>query len=57
MLLTVHQNSITAVEPYEWNANGETVKISTAGKDGRLVIWPVAGKAAGLASRIGNLQV
>jgi actin related protein 2/3 complex subunit 1A/1B len=58
-LLTVHQNSITWVEAYEWGSNGEVSKISTAGKDGRLVIWPVTGKPApgGLAGRMGNLQM
>lgn len=44
MLLTVHQNSITLVEPYEWDANGGVGKVVTAGKDGRLVVWDVAGK-------------
>lgn len=58
MLLTVHQNSITSVEPYEWNASGEVVKVSTVGKDGRLVLWPVSGKApGGVAGRMANLQM
>jgi hypothetical protein len=30
-------------------------KVTTAGKDGRLVIWNVAGK--GLASRMGSLNI
>lgn len=44
MLLTVHQNSITLVEAYEWGSGGTVSKVVTAGKDGRLVIWDVAGK-------------
>jgi actin related protein 2/3 complex subunit 1A/1B len=44
MLLTVHQNSITHVEAYEWGSGGTVSKVVTAGKDGRLVIWDVAGK-------------
>ena len=60
LLLTVHQNSITWVEPYEWSASGEVSKLSTAGKDGKLVIWPVTGKSAGgasLANRMGGLPM
>lgn len=57
-LLTVHQNSITWVEPYEWAQNGDVAKVTTAGKDGRLVIWTVTGKGAGgLAGRMANLNV
>lgn len=41
LLLTVHQNSITRIDPYEWSSSGEVSKVSTAGKDGRLVIWSV----------------
>lgn len=44
MLLTVHQNSITLVEAYEWGSRGTVSKVVTAGKDGRLVIWDVTGK-------------
>jgi len=58
LLLTVHQNSITWVDAYEWGANGEVSKVSTAGRDGKLVIWPVTAKgAAGLAGKMGNLHV
>ncbi|KAK8844170.1 hypothetical protein IAR55_006964 [Kwoniella newhampshirensis] len=57
LLLTVHQNSITLVEAYEWSSNGDVSKISTAGKDGRLVLWPVTAKAGGLAGKFGALQV
>ena len=57
MLRTVHQNSITLVEPYEWTSNGEVAKVCTAGKDGRLVIWVVpGGKAGGLAGKMGGLH-
>jgi actin related protein 2/3 complex subunit 1A/1B len=61
LLLTVHQNSITWVQPYEWSANGDVSKVSTAGRDGKLVIWSVTGKpagaAGGLANRMGNLNM
>ncbi|CAD6586761.1 MAG: hypothetical protein TREMPRED_004533 [Tremellales sp. Tagirdzhanova-0007] len=58
MLRTVHQNSITLVEPYEWTSSGEVAKVCSAGKDGRLVIWAVAGgKTSGLAGRMGGLQM
>jgi actin related protein 2/3 complex subunit 1A/1B len=56
-LLTVHQNSITWVEPYEWAGNGDVSKITTAGKDGRLVIWTVVGKPGGLAGKMAGLSV
>ncbi|RXK34770.1 hypothetical protein M231_07975 [Tremella mesenterica] len=55
LLLTVHQNSITLVEPYEWSSTGDVAKVSTAGKDGRLVVWPVVGK--GLSGRMAGLSV
>ncbi|OCF79053.1 hypothetical protein I204_00997 [Kwoniella mangroviensis CBS 8886] len=57
MLLTVHQNTITHVEAYEWNQNGEVSKIFTAGRDGRLVVWPVTGGKGGLSGRMAGLQV
>jgi len=40
-LLTVHQNTITDVQPYEWAQDGSVVKFITIGKDGRLCIWTV----------------
>lgn len=53
MLVTVHQNSITGIEAYEWGQDGNVSKVVTRGKDGRLVIWDVskglAGKMAGLS--------
>jgi len=57
MLLTVHQNSITLVEAYEWAGNGDVAKVVTAGKDGRLAIWDVTGKAGGLAGKMSGLSV
>lgn len=60
-LLTVHQNSITTVEPYEWAANGDVAKVYTVGKDGRLVIWTVTpkpeGGASSISGRMAGLQV
>jgi actin related protein 2/3 complex subunit 1A/1B len=46
-LLTVHQNTITTVRPYEVDQNGNVSRVSTAGVDGRLVIWNVAGVKVG----------
>ncbi|KAK4685233.1 actin related protein 2/3 complex, subunit 1A/1B, partial [Tremellales sp. Uapishka_1] len=57
LLTTVHQNSITLVEAYEWKANGDVGKVFTSGKDGRLVIWTVSGKPGGLAGKMSGLQV
>ncbi|ORX39300.1 WD40-repeat-containing domain protein [Kockovaella imperatae] len=59
LLKTVHQNSITWVEPYEWGQGGEVTKVSTAGKDGKLVVWPIsgAGKAGGLAGKMSGLSM
>lgn len=58
LLLTVHQNSITSTEPYEWASNGDVSKVVTAGKDGRLVIWSVgSGKGGGISGRMAGLQV
>jgi actin related protein 2/3 complex subunit 1A/1B len=44
LLLTVHQNSITWIDAYEWGSNGDVAKVSTAGRDGKLVIWNVTKK-------------
>ena len=59
LLKTIHQNSITWCEPYEWGQDGEVSKVSTAGKDGKLVLWPVVGGKAGggIAGRMGNLSM
>ncbi|KAL7421012.1 ARP2/3 actin-organizing complex subunit Sop2 [Cryptotrichosporon argae] len=57
LLTTVHQNAITAVEPYEWDQAGNVAKVFTAGKDGKLVVWSVVGKPGGLAGRMAGLSV
>lgn len=57
LLLTVHQNSITWIEAYEWGSGGEVSKVSTAGKDGKLVIWSISGGKGGLAGKMGNLNL
>jgi len=52
-LLTVHQNTITSVRPFE-SKGGRVSKVSTSGVDGNLVIWDadnvtaVAGRLAGM---------
>lgn len=40
-LKTVHQNTITHVEAYEWKSDDSVAKFYTVGRDGRLVIWTV----------------
>ncbi|KAF8136526.1 WD40-repeat-containing domain protein [Boletus edulis] len=52
-LLTVHQNTITSVRPFEWGSDGSVSRVSTSGVDGKLVIWnvvpvSVTGKFAGM---------
>lgn len=37
-LMTVHQNTITEIRPFEV-VGGEVVKVSTTGVDGMLVLW------------------
>lgn len=53
LLVTVHQNSITQVGAYEWEANGDVGKVFTRGRDGKLVVWAtdkgVLGKLANLS--------
>ena len=39
-LLTIHQNTITIVRPYEVRG-GQVTKVSTSGVDGTLVVWDV----------------
>jgi len=46
-LLTVHQNTITSVRPYE-SKGGRVVKVSTSGVDGNLVIWDADNVTAGV---------
>jgi actin related protein 2/3 complex subunit 1A/1B len=55
-LVTVHQNSITFVEPYSWAQDGSVDKVTTAGADGRIVIWTVAGKG-GLSGRMAGMHM
>lgn len=55
-LLTVHQNTITSVRPYE-GAPGAVSRVSTSGVDGKLVIWHVAAAGGGLTTRMNALRV
>ncbi|KAG8951870.1 hypothetical protein FRC04_005562 [Tulasnella sp. 424] len=65
-MMTVCQNPITSVRPYEWAEDGSVGKVSTTSVDGKLVIWTVdfaaaaangAAAAGGLASKFGGLRV
>lgn len=59
-LYTVHQNTITSVRPFTWNADGSVVEsVSTSGVDGRLVIWAVPSGAgvSALTSRVGGMHL
>ncbi|EGP85641.1 unnamed protein product [Zymoseptoria tritici ST99CH_3D1] len=38
-LRTVHQNTVNSVRAYEGGGSGQVTKISTAGVDGRVVVW------------------
>jgi len=40
-LLTVHQNTITSIRPYDGVPGGNVSKVVTTGVDGKLVIWDV----------------
>jgi len=55
-LLTVHQNTITSVRPYEVGPDGAVSKVSTTGVDGKLVIWNVAA-VGGLTARLGSVKL
>ncbi|PAV23825.1 actin ARPC3 [Pyrrhoderma noxium] len=55
-LLTVHQNTITSVRPYD-GAPGAVSRVSTSGVDGKIVIWQVAAAGGGLTTRMGALRV
>jgi len=55
-LLTVHQNTITSVRPFEVSSSGTVTKVSTSGGDGRLVVWSVSA-AAGLAPKLASIQL
>ncbi|KAF7315692.1 Actin-related protein 2/3 complex subunit [Mycena indigotica] len=54
-LLTVHQNTITSIRPFE-TKGGRVTKVSTSGVDGNLVIWDTDSVNA-LAGRVGGLRV
>lgn len=54
-LLTIHQNTITSVRPYE-GAGGDVSRVSTSGIDGNLVIWDVNAVSA-LTGSMGALSV
>jgi len=56
-MLTVHQNTITSVRPYE-GPLGHVTKVSTSGVDGNLVIWSVNAVAGhGLSGRMAALKM
>ncbi|KAF8623476.1 hypothetical protein AX15_006260 [Amanita polypyramis BW_CC] len=59
-LLTMHQNTITSVRPYEGNGV-QVTRVSTTGVDGTLVIWDAKEVAAGgintLAGRMGGMHL
>ncbi|GJJ12319.1 hypothetical protein Clacol_006560 [Clathrus columnatus] len=55
-LMTIHQNTITSIRPYEYASNGEVSKVSTGGVDGKLVIWSTANVGA-LGSRLGGMKL
>jgi actin related protein 2/3 complex subunit 1A/1B len=55
-MLTVHQNTITSVRPYEIGADGTVSKVSTTGVDGKLVIWNVTA-VGGLTARLGGVKL
>jgi actin related protein 2/3 complex subunit 1A/1B len=54
-LLTVHQNTITSVRPYQGQSGGVT-KVSTTGVDGKLVIWN-AGAVTALTAKLGSVHL
>jgi len=57
-LLTVHQNTITSVRPYEYKSDGTVARVSTSGVDGKLVVWNVSAvSAGGLAGRLGGMRI
>ncbi|GAA5884147.1 hypothetical protein JCM16303_005939 [Sporobolomyces ruberrimus] len=56
-LLTVHQNTITSVRPYEGGNGQDVASVSTTGVDGKLVIWPVSGGAGGITKGMGGLNM
>jgi len=59
-LLTIHQNTITSVRPYEIHGD-QVTRVSTSGVDGNLVIWDVAtvtaGGTGGVSARLGGTHL
>jgi actin related protein 2/3 complex subunit 1A/1B len=59
-MMTVHQNTITSLRPYE-GRGGAVTKVSSSGVDGKLVIWDVSnvsgGGGGGLASKMGGMHL
>jgi len=57
-LMTVHQNTITNVRPYQ-SRGGKVARVSTSGADGKLVIWDVSNVsgATGLVPRIAGVSL
>jgi len=55
-LLTVHQNTITSVRPYEVGADGRVARVSTSGADGKLVVWD-AGAVSALTGKMSGMRV
>ncbi|EOR03915.1 hypothetical protein E3P89_01238 [Wallemia ichthyophaga] len=51
VLTTVHQNTITAVNPFA-GAPGHLTHVSTAGIDGKIVIWDINSGGAGVAGLV-----
>ena len=54
--MTVHQNTITSVRPYEYGNDGSVVRVSTTGVDGKLVLWNVSA-VGGLANKLGGMRL
>ena len=54
-LMTVHQNTITNIRPYEGEP-GRVTKVSTSGVDGNLVIWN-ASAVSNVTARLGSVQL
>ncbi|KIM79582.1 hypothetical protein PILCRDRAFT_823113 [Piloderma croceum F 1598] len=57
-LMTVHQNTITNVRPYQ-SQGGSVTKVSTSGVDGKLVIWNVSNVSGGggLVPRLSGMNI
>ncbi|PPQ93223.1 hypothetical protein CVT25_015221 [Psilocybe cyanescens] len=54
-LLTIHQNTITNVRPYDYSGSNVS-RVSTSGVDGMLVIWDVDAVSA-LTARVGGAHL